>query len=262
MFKNLPLPNPLPLTEKELEKREMTIEKIKLALSDAGVPTEKLRLKRDYIQRYLEAQAQFNKPQEKSKPAPKPSPKHETPQSKPKKPQITPMINFLPKFPSKSSAKFPTKNEKFIAFHTDDYRTGPKLSIYKWNEYKEEYPDDQREDEGYKFTMDIGDKYIVYYLLDNAGDFSIRKLKEFSTGSEADQYAKSQYYYRTQEYPSIIVGEGSNYKPITERQEIKLVGEPDLPSEDEVDSSMAIEYLIVAHKNNIESHNMNEWVVW
>lgn len=44
------------MTEEELNKKSMTIEKIRRALIDAGISVEDLQLKQDYITRYLDAQ--------------------------------------------------------------------------------------------------------------------------------------------------------------------------------------------------------------
>lgn len=49
--------NPLPLlTREELENRSMTIEKIKTALNGAGISTDEIKLKKDYVQLYLDSQ--------------------------------------------------------------------------------------------------------------------------------------------------------------------------------------------------------------
>jgi len=143
------------------------------------------------------------------------------------------------------------KVRKLILIHTDDYRAGPHLYIND-GDYKDH-------DDAYNVEFAVkNNKYIVYQLSLDCGDYDLKSLREFEKINNAISYSKQQYYLYTGNYPFIIDGYTSSYKATGTRPEINV----DDGMKCEIDNSDGIDYIVIINDDHFEAHSLNLFAEW
>jgi hypothetical protein len=147
----------------------------------------------------------------------------------------------------------------YMFTHTDDYRSGPYLSIEPWDDRNE---DDLPEGENFVANIEITTRYIVYHtLLGFTNDAQIIRIADFETKDAATNFAKEQYYLYTGDFPFIVDDMTYAYKSTGSRKEIKIDENAMCKLNRPKDIDM-IEYIIISNGSTIEAHSLNPYAEW
>lgn len=149
-------------------------------------------------------------------------------------------------------------NNTFLFRLVDDYRTGPHLYAYKWEDGDKEK---LAELNYYQVEIPITTDIVVYHaILTDDDDWDLIDIGRFSNKNLAEQFAKEQYYLYTGDFPFIVDGMTMAYKSTGNRKEITIPKDAKCKIEENEDD--ALEYLLISNGNIAEGHSLDMYAEW
>lgn len=147
----------------------------------------------------------------------------------------------------------------FKLLYSDDYRCGPELTLCDDDEIVDQSdPEEQFID----IDVPISDEISVYFLSFLTDVEIFEKIgPSFKTKQDAKDFAKTQYYLRTGNFPFVTDNITSSCHRNGERKSFPVSPNEKSLIQQPQDTDM-IEFLVITNGDFIETFSLNEFAAW
>lgn len=149
----------------------------------------------------------------------------------------------------------------FFFNYTDNWHSGPCLSISDWNEEEHSKLLDDCCD-SQKVEIQETKNYTIYYCTYGIDYVELDEIGLFEKWNDAEQFAKEQYFLYTGDFPFIRSGDyDNNYNSKGSRKEF-LIGPNTILKFNKKDDDLAREFLIISNGDKIGGYSLNPFAEW
>ena len=141
-------------------------------------------------------------------------------------------------------------NTQYRIVNTDDYRSGPRLTVYRLEDWlKENFEDEYY----YDLVIPVSNEFIVYHLiLEESATLTL--VARFPTLDQAEKFAKEQFDLYVND-PALrwVDADEMDTELDQPNPNMKLTR----PENDEL-----LTYLVISNGPYIWTHHLSEWWIW